>query len=443
MQHRRFSFAPGPGPLPRAVMERAQREFLCLPVEDSAAAAAKGGAAAAAAAAEEPVGFSPFELTNLDAEGNKHPGVPFREQSPVQGFMADAERKLRELMDIPPPSEYRVLFMHGGAVGQFSAVPLNIGFGADGSSAGRADYVDTGFWSQRAQAEGEKYLDVKVIEGTRTGADGKAELVSPLDWNVRPDAAFVHVTLNETVQGFEYRGPQGKAAASADGDSSSDGSLRFDWPAEYPVLVGDATSTLLSRAINVRDFGVIYTSGGKNVPAGVTVVIIKTSLLRERKAHPFTPQVMDYRMQGGALDPEPSIFESRPNTPPVFGVYMLGLVLDHLKETHNDLAAVSQWVDRRSRRVYEAIDASDGFYSNKVTATSRSHMSICFRIRNDDRELETAFADKAAKEAGLHFLFGHAVRGGVRITLYNGVPDEAVDEVLAFMQDFKQRHGSE
>lgn len=418
---RRFNFSPGPAALPRAVMERAQREFLCLP-----------NGSTADQEVPPPVGFGPIELTNLDAKGASHPGEP-SEASPAQGMLAEAEAKLRKILNVPGPDEYRVLFVHGGAVGQFSSVPLNIGCG-EGVAAAKADYVDCGFWSKRAATEAQKYVDVKEVPGTRLTAEGKTELLPPAEWDIRPDAAYVHVTLNETVQGLEFR--RNLTGAGADEE------LRFDWPADKPPLVGDATSTLLSRPVNVRDFGILYASGGKNVPPGVTVVIVRTSLLTDRKAHAFTPQVMDYRMSGGGLMPQPSVFESKPNTPPIFATYMLGLVLDDLNDGSykGDLGAVGRWIDGRAKRVYDAIAASEGFYRSSVDEKSRSHMSIVFRIREGEKDLESLFASEAAEKHGLHYLFAHPVSGGVRITTYNGVPDEALDAALAFMDTFRQAH---
>lgn len=351
------------------------------------------------------------KVTNLDALGASHAGVA---KHPLQQMMLDTERKLREALDVP--ESHRVLFMHGGAVGQFSAVPLNLLPGGEAEPA-RADYVQMGFWTQRAMAEAEKYCDVHVP------ATFEKAILPVSEWraNVRSDAAYVHLCANETVQGMEYHDDP-------------------EWDESLPPLVLDATSTLLSRPMDVARYGVVYASGGKNLPAGVCVVIVRESLLTERQAHPLCPQIMDYRMNGGGLMPSPSVFESRPNTPPTFGVYMLGLVLDDLRDAKGGLHAVQEWVAARAARVYDAVDSSDGYYVNTVDASARSRMNVVFNIAGG-KEVERRFVAEAEAE-GLFALFGHPIGGGVRITLYNGVPDAAVDAVIGFMQSFKAANNS-
>ena len=320
--------------------------------------------------------------------------------------MLDTERKLREALAIP--DTYRVLFMHGGAVGQFSAVPLNLL-----DEGKKADYVQMGFWTQRAATEAGKYGDVAVP----TTFDKAIKPVAEWRGNVRPDASYVHICANETVQGMEYLEDP-------------------EWDDSLPPLVVDAPSTLLSRPMDVAKYGLIYASGGKNLPAGLCVVIVREALLKERAAHPHCPQIMDYRMNAGGLMPKPSVFESRPNTPPTFGVYMLGLILDDILGAKGGLPAVQKWVAERAGRVYGAIDGSDGFYTNTVDSSARSRMNAVFNIRGGDKGMEKRFVAEAEAE-GLFALFGHPVSGGVRITLYNGVPDEAVTAVIDFMARFK------
>ena len=384
---RAHNFSPGPGALPTAVMQRAQAEFMNF----------------------ANMGMGVIEITNLDSEGATHPGEA---RHPLQQMMLDTEHKLRTALDIP--SSYRVLFMHGGAVGQFSAVPLNL---LDDKR--KADYVQMGFWTKRAAAEASKYCDV----ATPVTFDKRIQPVAEWKHAIRADASYVHICANETVQGMEYLEDP-------------------EWDDTMPPLVCDATSTLLSRPMDVARYGLIYSSGGKNLPAGLCVVIVRESLLAERQAHALCPQILDYRLNGGGLTPKSSVFESRPNTPPTFGVYMLGLILDDLLGAKRGLAAVQKWVASRAAKVYDAVEASGGFYSNNVEENSRSHMNVVFRIGGEgagDLSVEKRFVAEAT-EAGLFALFGHPVEGGCRVTLYNGVEDASVDAVVAFMRAFLAHH---
>jgi phosphoserine aminotransferase len=373
---RAHNFSPGPGMLSTRVVERAQAEFADF----------------------QGSGMAVFEITNLDKDGMSHPGIP---RHSLQTMMMDAERKLRDLMEIP--AGYRVLFMHGGAVAQFSAVPLNL----MSKTNAKADFVNAGFWSQRAMTEAKKYVDVHVC----AEFDDRVKAVS--EWDVRQDADYVHICLNETVKGLEVLEDP-------------------DWPADYPPLIADATSTILSRPIDITKYGAIYASGGKNVPANMCIVIIKESLLRTREAHPFCPQTMDYRLNGGGLATS-SVFQSNPNTPPTWAVYLLDLVLDDVIATHGSIKAVAAYAQKRIAAVYNVADSSGGFYRNTVFAAHRSRMNAVFKLPS--REMDRKFVDEA-EAAGLLFLFGHPVEGGIRVTSYIGLADEALVAVAKFMQEF-------
>uniref|UniRef100_A0A0G4I5I3 phosphoserine transaminase n=1 Tax=Chromera velia CCMP2878 TaxID=1169474 RepID=A0A0G4I5I3_9ALVE len=364
-------------------MERAQREFLNF----------------------QSTHMGVLEITNLDAS-NDHPGEP---RQPVQKMMLETEHKLRETLKIP--QNYRVLYMWGGAVGQFSAVPLNL----CSKENPKGDYVDMGFWSKRALTEGKKYCDVHVAATVTT------KIPHSSTWDVRRDADFVHICLNETVQGTEFHEDP-------------------EWPSDYPPLVADATSTLLSRPVDIARYGIVYASGGKNLPAGMCLVIIREDLLTDREAHPLCPQVFDYRKLGGALMPKASCFQSLPNTPPVFAVYMLGLVLDWIREDFGgDLNQVKRWAHARAEKLYDAVEASRGFYSTDVSRECRSVMNAPFWVNGGDIEMERRFAVEAAA-AGLHYCFGHPVTGGVRITMYLGLPEATSDAAIAFMQKFEKEN---
>ena len=308
--------------------------------------------------------------------------------------------------------------MLGGAVDQFSAVPLNLM-----GDKRTVDVVDVGFWSSRARQEAEKYAPGGV--GTPCVCEGSIPDVST--WNVNPDAAYVHICLNETVEGLEFlQDPP--------------------WDdARLPPLVVDATSTLLSRPIDVGRFGCIYASGGKNIPAGLAVVIVRESLLARTPAHPLCPQILDYRKSAGGRPGRSSIFQSLPNTPPTFAVYMLGLVLADLQE-RGGLVEVERQVAAKAAAVYAAIDASNGFYVNTVDPRARSRMNAPFRIGRaadgtpGNRDLERRFVEEAASEAGCHYLFGHPVKGGVRITMYVGQTEAAISAVIGFMAAFREKY---
>ena len=377
---RAFNFSPGPGALSDAVMARSQAEWTNF----------------------QGTGMGIIETTNLDATGPTHAGVA---KQPVQQMMLDTETKLRTALSIP--ASYRVLFMLGGAVGQFSAVPLNL---LNGNS--KCDIVDVGFWSTRAKAEAEKYCEVHVPAKCQ-------KTIPPVSqWQVSSDAAYVHICLNETVEGLEFLEDP-------------------DWDDERPILVADATSTLLSRPINVAKYGCIYASGGKNLPAGMAVVIIREELLK-LPVHPLCPQIMDYRLNGGGWLPTSSVFESKPNTPPTFPVYMLGLVLDDI-ESKGGLNGMQIQSVARAEAIYNLIDTSGGFFSNSNDSKYRSRMNIPFRIRGGNKIMETKFLEEA-EAAGLHYLFGHPVKGGIRATMYVGLEQAAVDALLAHMATFAKKY---
>lgn len=327
-------------------------------------------------------------------------------------MMLDTESKLRTALSIP--ETYRVLFMHGGAVAQFSAVPMNL----LGGESAKADYLASGFWSNKSATEASKYGDIHKIPFSGESLPA---------WDAwarasRADSAYLHVCLSETVQGVELRtDPNPKTWAG-------------------PPVVLDATSTLLSRPIDVSAYSLVYASGGKNIPAGMAVVIARASFLQRAPPLPHTPMVLDYRQQAGALLPSASVFESRPNTPPTFAVYMLNLVLDHL-ESEGGVSGQDRKVQARADKLYAAAAAAGGggFYINAVHPSVRSRMNAIFKLPT--RELETLFVNEA-EAAGLHHLYGHPISGGIRITMYNWVRDESVAAVVDFMVGFADKHAS-
>ena len=308
-----------------------------------------------------------------------------------------AESDLRQLMAIP--DNYRVLFLQGGASSQFAMVPINL-LGKHTS----ADYLLTGQWSKKAIAEGKRYCDVNVIADT---SESKFTTVpSEDDLSFSSDAAYVHYTPNETIVGVEFP--------------------YIPDTGEVP-LVADMSSTILSRPIDVSKYGVIYAGAQKNIgPAGVTVVIVRDDLI------------------GNAMDRMPVMFDykthadngSMYNTPPTYSWYLAGLVFDWLLQK-GGLEGMAEINRSKAEKLYAAIDGS-GFYSNPVDVACRSWMNVPFILA--DAELDTKFLAEAATHQ-LMTLKGHRSVGGMRASIYNAMPVEGIDALVAFMADFEQRYG--
>lgn len=309
----------------------------------------------------------------------------------------EAEQDLRELLLVP--DNYRVLFLQGGARGQFAAIPLNLK--GDKSSA---DYVNSGFWAQTAIDEAGRYLKANVV------VDGAAEAYRALpaadQWQLNRDAAYLHYTPNETIGGLEFS--------------------FIPESGEVP-LVADMSSNILSAPLDVSRFGMIYAGAQKNIgPAGLTLVIIRDDLL-DRGA-PQCPSVLDYRQQND--------HHSMYNTPPTFAWYLAGLVFKWLKK-QGGLAAIGAANARKAATLYRQIDSS-GFYLNNVESPWRSRMNVPFTLASP--ELEPLFLTESAG-AGLCYLQGHRAVGGMRASLYNAVPERHVDALVDFMKDFERRYG--
>ncbi|MBR9866692.1 MAG: 3-phosphoserine/phosphohydroxythreonine transaminase [Oceanospirillales bacterium] len=310
---------------------------------------------------------------------------------------AEAEQDLRDLMKIP--DNYKVLFMQGGASSQFSMIPMNLLRGKT-----TADYINTGDWSIKAIKEASRYCDVNVVATTE--ADNFTSAPAQSELKLNPDAAYVHYTPNETIRGVEF-------------DYIPD-------TGDVP-LVADMSSNILSRPIDVSRFGLIYAGAQKNIgPAGLTVVIVREDLLGD--VLPATPALYDYKVNADA--------DSMLNTPPTFGWYLAGLVFKWLK-AQGGVETIAELNRRKAEKLYAAID-SNPFYSNPVAINARSWMNVPFILANAD--LDKLFLQEA-EDKGLLNLPGHRSVGGMRASIYNAVPEEGVDALIAFMQDFSQRHG--
>jgi phosphoserine aminotransferase len=357
-----FNFAAGPATLPAPVLEQVRDELLDW----------------------QGSGASVMELS--------HRGKPFMEVA------RESEALLRNLLSVP--DSYRVLFLQGGARAQFAAVPLNLA--QPGASA---DYLNTGFWSQLAIAEGKRFL-AHLHLAADEAASGYTTVPDPQALHLTGGAAYLHYTANETIGGVEFPYVPDSGAVP---------------------LVADMSSTLLSRPLPVEKFGLIYAGAQKNLgPAGLTVVIVRADLLGHARAG--TPAVWDYQQvaaEGSML-----------NTPPTFAWYVAALVLRWIRD-QGGLAAMAQRNRAKAQLLYATIDAS-GFYRNAVPAGSRSWMNVIFRLPSP--ALEVQFA-AAARAAGLTNLEGHRAVGGLRASLYNAMPLEGVAALVAFMQEFERTHG--
>ncbi len=317
-----------------------------------------------------------------------------------RAFIALAERAesdLRELLAIP--RDYRVLFMQGGATAQFAAVPMNLA-----GAGGRADYVHTGHWSERAIKEARRFVDAGVV--TDEAATSYTTVPDAGSVRARPGSAYLHYTPNETIGGVEF--PYVPDTGSV-------------------PLVADMSSTILSRPLDVARFGLIYAGAQKNIgPSGITVVIARDDLVRGGRAG--TPSVFDYRAVADA--------GSMLNTPPTFAWYFAGLVFQWLKR-EGGVAEMGRRNRAKAEALYAAIDAS-AFYSNPVAKHCRSWMNVPFRLGKPELD-ETFLAE--AESAGLAHLAGHRAVGGMRASLYNAMPIEGVRALVEFMRDFERRYG--
>jgi phosphoserine aminotransferase len=337
------------------------------------------------------------EMTDWNSSGMSVMEVSHRSK-PFVALAQAAEADLRELMAIP--ANYKVLFLQGGATGQFAAIPLNLTHGAEAV----ADFVNTGAWSKKAISEAKKYCRVNVVADEAASNYSTVPEASAL--KLTPGAAYLHYTPNETIGGVEF------PYVPATGD--------------VPV-VADMSSTILSRPVDVSRFGLIYAGAQKNIgPAGICVVIVRDDLVGH--ARPGTPTIWDY----DAMAKDGSML----NTPPTFGLYFAGLVFKWLKR-QGGLAAVAERNRTKAEKLYRAIDES-GYYRNPVAKNCRSWMNVPFTIPNPD--LEKTFVAEAAA-AGLANLEGHRSVGGMRASIYNAMSLQGVEALIAFMQDFQRRHG--
>ena len=336
------------------------------------------------------------ELTNWHGSGMSVMEMSHRGKE-YMSIHAEAEADLRTLLGIP--ANYKVLFLQGGATAQFDMVPMNL---LRGKAA--ADYLNTGEWSKKAIKEAKKFGQVNIVASSEDKNFSYAPAFST--WTLDPNAAYVHITSNETIGGVEI----------------------FDTPDTGNVpLVADMSSNILSRPIDVSKYGLIYAGAQKNIgPAGVTVVIVREDLLGQTV--PGTPTVFDYKVQAEA--------ESMYNTPPTYGIYIAGLVFKHLL-AKGGLVAMEAQNRAKAKLIYDLLDASS-LYQSPVALENRSLMNIPFTLK--DAALDEDFL-KQAKAAGLVQLKGHKSVGGMRASIYNAMPIEGVQALVEYMTAFEKQHG--
>jgi len=357
-----YNFCAGPAAMPRAVLAKAKSELLNW----------------------QEMGISVMEVSHRSSE--------------YQSIAKKAEADLRQLLAIP--DDYAVLFMHGGASAQFSAIALTL------LKAGKkAQYVVNGTWSTKAAAEAERFGEVVRLPIVHHIAN-KMALQTQSDWPIDSDACYLHYTPNETIEG-----------------------LRIAQPPKCGIpVIADMSSCILAETIDINDYDLIYAGAQKNIgPAGMTLVIVKKSLF-EQMQFDRVPKIYHYQQQveqGSML-----------NTPPTYTWYLAGLVFEWLLE-QGGVAEMERRAIEKSKLLYDFIDASD-FYHNPVHDDARSRMNIPFTLA--EPALDNLFLQEA-KEAGLLGLKGHRSVGGMRASLYNAMPVEGVKTLVEFMKAFERRHG--
>jgi phosphoserine aminotransferase len=352
-----YNFSAGPAVLPAPVLEKAREELLSL-----------GG-----------IGMSVMEISHR----SKH----------FEPILAAAEQGIRDLLGVP--SNYRILFLQGGASLQFSMIPMNFL-----GSAETADYVITGAWGKKALKEAKRCGNANVVF---TSADNGFKSVPTQDeLSFTPDAKYVHYTSNETIEGVEFK---------------------YDVDGAGIPVVCDASSNILSKSIDVAKHALIYAGAQKNIgPSGVTLVIIRDDLVAQVPENQHS--MLDYRVIAEN--------DSMLNTPNTWGIYIISLVCEWLRD-QGGVAGVEKLNEEKAAILYDAIDASDGYYTGHADKNARSLMNVTFRLPSDD--LEKKFCSEATA-IGLDGLKGHRSVGGIRASIYNAFPRDGVERLVEFMSDF-------
>lgn len=355
-----FNFSAGPSTLPESVLQQACEEMLDW----------------------QGTGQSVMEMS--------HRGKSFL------SIAEKLESSLIEAMSIP--DNYKVLFLQGGATGQFAMIPMNLL-----GQASKVCYVETGSWSKKAIQEAQKYCSVVVSASSKE--QDYSSIPDSQGWQLDASAAYLHITSNETIHGVEFQGVP------------ETGGL---------TLVADMSSNILSREIDVSQYGLIYAGSQKNMgPSGVTIVIIREDLVTG--ANPLVPSVFDYAQQVKN--------KSMLNTPSTYNWYLVGLVLDWVL-AQGGLQAMEQRNINKANKLYQAIDNSS-LFSNAVDKACRSRMNIPFTMTQEG--LDATFVAEAVAN-GMTDLKGHRSIGGMRASIYNAMPEQGVDKLIEFMAEFERNH---
>jgi phosphoserine aminotransferase len=310
---------------------------------------------------------------------------------------AQCESLLRELLGVP--ANYKVLFMQGGAIGENAIVPMNMLRGKAG-----ADYINTGEWSKKSIKEAAKYCKVNVAATSE--ANHFTSVPARETWKLDPNAAYVHICANETIGGVEYH---------------------FTPDVGNVPLVADMSSNIMSRPVDVARYGLIYGGAQKNIgPAGATIVIVRDDLIGQ--ALPITPSAFDYKQQADN--------DSMYNTPSTYTIYIAGLVFQWIK-AQGGLAAMEAHNRKKAAILYDYLDQTK-FYANPIARSDRSLMNVPFKLH--DEKLDEAFL-KGAQARSMVQLKGHRSVGGMRASMYNAMPIEGVQTLVAYMKEFEASHG--
>lgn len=361
-----INFSAGPAALPESVLRRAAEEMLDW----------------------HGTGVSVMEMSHRSAA--------------FQSIYTQAEADFRELLGVP--SNYRILFMQGGAIAENAIIPLNLL-----GDKRVADYLVTGSWSVKSQKEARKFAEVNIVASSE--ASGFTTIPAMDTWQLSADPAYLFLCSNETIGGVEF---------AFDPDLGQLG--RADLP-----LVADVSSNILSRPMDVSRYGLLFGGAQKNIgPAGLTFVIVRDDLLG--KAHQDCPSAFDYKLVADN--------ESMYNTPPTYAIYIAGLVFQWLR-AQGGLEAMAERNAAKANLLYTTIDTS-GFYENRIDPACRSRMNVPFLLK--DEALNSAFLEESAA-AGLVQLKGHKSVGGMRASIYNAMPMSGVEALVEFMRDFEQRKG--
>ncbi len=335
----------------------------------------------------------------LDYEGSGQSVMEMSHRSKVyQGIIDGAEALLREVMGIP--DNYKVLFLQGGASSQFAMIPMNLMTGS-----GKADYVVTGQWAKKAYKEAARYGNARVVASSEDKTFSYIPKLNPATFD--PEADYFYICMNNTIYGTVYH--------------------TLPDTGKVP-LVADASSCILSKPIDVSKFGILYAGAQKNMgPAGVTVVMIREDLIGH--AMDITPTMFNYQIHAD----NGSMF----NTPPCYAIYMLKLVLEWLKNDIGGLENMQAINEKKAALLYGFLDQSKLFHGT-VVPEDRSLMNVPFVT--GDADVDAAFV-KAATKAGFVNIKGHRSVGGMRASIYNAMPVEGVEKLVAFMQEFEKQHG--